>query len=321
MAAMASRAARLPALDSGLAPAQYGRHPCLQPLRRATGFHRQRGACCGHGVPEVGSSTRDGGFNAQQLHPRPEGRSPQRLDQWEVRAAEQGGIDARRQQRRAVPCDQGLQFGAVEVAGLDVINHASTALHRHGMSAGVPLDQGLQPRTGRRRRCRQQADAPIVRRRDSGLDAGLGAHEQPIRPSSPQRLDGMGCRRVAGDHDQVGAALDQMLADREAPGADVLGAAVAVGSVGGVRQVAQAGGGEQRAKFAQHREAADAGIENADLAALRGVGVHGLRQSICMIREGSPINLSRAPTVAWLESNDRAFLCACLPGCALKIPG
>jgi hypothetical protein len=82
-----------------------------------------------------------------------------------------------------------------------------------------------------------------------------------------QRLDGVRRGGVACHDDQRRAAFDQVLRDGDAARPDLFGAAVAVGCVSRVCQVAQRRRRQQCVQFTQHGEAADAGVEDADLAA------------------------------------------------------
>ena len=200
-------------------------------------------------------------FNLKQLHCGPQLRLPQCADEGVMSTAEQHRIHARRLEWRAVAGHQVLQLGTVQVARLDVFDHARAG-HRNYLAAlCMPLQKGTEARAVDRCSGGQNANLASPACGHRRLHARFDAYDRQIRVACPHRF----CRRrrggVAGNDHQLGAGIDQVLSQCEATFNDEALAALAIRCMGTVRYVKQRYAGQGRAQGGQYGEATDARIK------------------------------------------------------------
>ena len=136
-------------------------------------------------------------------------------------------------------------------------------------ASGERVGEPREPRAGDRLTRRQHADDARSRRRRRGLHGRLDGHDRN-GPRLSQQVDGEARRGVAGDHDGLGALRHEEVDDGRRALADDLDRLVAVRGMAGIGHVDQVLARQLAADFAQQRESADAGVEDAD-----GFGAHG----------------------------------------------
>jgi hypothetical protein len=105
---------------------------------------------------------------------------------------------------------------------------------------------------------------PRSRGRQPRLGANDGDHGQALLELRAQCRQRSGSGRVAGDHERLGAPLEQDGGELAREPKQLLGRAVPVREAGGVPEIEEVLMGERHEALVQDREAADARIEDGD---------------------------------------------------------
>jgi len=228
---------------------------------------------------------RERGARGDELHARPEHPLEHRAHERIVRAAEDHRVDVRLAQRPAVAA-HGVDEALVErEAALDDRREVGA---RHGRQRHVRVDGGERLGVGAAvdgRRRGKQPDAPGLGGR-RGLH-GLRAHDpehvdaqRRLHHPPPQRGHRRRRRRVARDDEQLRAARQERLGDPDGERLELLATARAVRKARRVAEVQEVLVRKRHEQLVQDREAADAGVEDADRTGARiCAGGHGGSQA------------------------------------------
>src|SRR5690606_1635739 len=181
------------------------------------------------------------------------------------------------QQRLDPAAQQSAGARAVQLAGLDLFHQPRTGLGDHPHVAGEAVQQGgelgaLQGAGGG-----QHADHAAAGGRGRRLHRRFHADDRQLRVALAQvshRRRGGG---VAGQHQRLGALLQEKPGDLLAALANELRTLLAIGHMTAVGDVEQRLLRQPRANLVQHREAADAGVEHADRRRVHGRPPHTLQ--------------------------------------------
>ena len=179
-------------------------------------------------------------------------------------AAEDQGVAARRQQRLHVGLEQRAGRRRGQRALFDALHQPRAGLGDHLHVAGEAIQQRGEAGALQRAGGGQHAHRAAAGRRRRRLDRRLHADDRQPGVALAQ----FGHRRrgggVAGQHQRLGALAEEEVGDAPAALADVFGTLLAVGHVAAVGDVQQRLGRQPRADLAEHRQAADPGIEYPD---------------------------------------------------------
>ncbi|SPC13398.1 hypothetical protein CT19431_60062 [Cupriavidus taiwanensis] len=187
-----------------------------------------------------------------------------------VGAAQHQGIGAGVEHRREIGLQALAHGGSVELALFDQRHQSQRRLAQEAAFAVQRCQQPREFRALERIGGRQHAHHLADAGRGGGLQAGFDPDDRH-RQALTQQRHGMAGGGIAGDHQRLAALADHPLAGLQRAGFDEVLRFFAVGRVLRVGQVQQRLVRQQGADLAQHRQAAEAGIEDAD-----GCGVHGV---------------------------------------------
>lgn len=178
-------------------------------------------------------------------------------------AAQNQHVGTGLQQRLHVAAQQGAKLGAGQIAALDMLDQPRAGLGDHLQVARMLLQQVMEFLPAQRGAGGEDSDHAAARGRHRRLHGRLHADERQ-RIGRAQMLDRGDRRGVAGDDDQLGSGSDQLLGDRHAACPDLRLGLAAIRAVAAVGEIDQLLGRQLAPDLAQHRQAADAGIEYAD---------------------------------------------------------
>ena len=180
-----------------------------------------------------------------------------------MRAAQHQHIGTGSDQRQRIRRKQAAGFRAVEITTLDLLDQARARLGDHPHRSAVAVDQPMQLVAGQRRTRGQHADHTGPGGGNGRLHRRLHADERD-RVVRAQVFHGRDGCRVAGHHDQLRAGAEQALGDGFRPRDDLVGRLLAVRAMPGIGYVDRRQVRPLRDDLAQHRQPAEAGIEDAD---------------------------------------------------------
>ena len=241
------------------------------------------------------------------LHPAAERALEHRAHERVVGAAEDHGVDLRLAQRRAVAADRVDDAAVEREAALDDRGQVRAG-DRGDVDERVGLgDRALvgAARDGRRRG--EQPDAAVARRRHRLHRPGLhdaehvDAERRLHQAAAQHRQRGRG-GRVAGHHEQLDPARDQLLGDLERERLQLGRRALAVGEARGVREVDEVLVRQLHEQLVEDGEPADPRVEHADRAPAQLLGEGALRHAASVPRR--PPGLLADPVDRRLELLD-----------------
>ncbi len=196
-------------------------------------------------------------------------------------AAEDERINPRFDQRLQVLFDDAIRDRAFKPAFFDQRDEERAGADRDaeggierldGAFVGAALDRSARP---------DHTDMAVVGRGDGGFRPGPDHANDRDRRARFQRREGEGRSGVAGNDDGLAIFLEQHGGDLEAITLDRRSTPAAVWDAGGVAQIMNRLVRQKRPQRAHHREAADAGVEDADWSFPGGdpglAGIHLIR--------------------------------------------
>ncbi|MNB97699.1 hypothetical protein D3C75_449310 [compost metagenome] len=208
--------------------------------------------------------SRDGGAGVDQADVLGDHLPQHRLEKGVMGAAENQSVRAGSQQWLDIPGQQLAQLGAAQVAVFNQLHKPWTGLGDHFHIRGEAVEQrgelgALQSACGGQHPHHAGTGCGGGR-----LDCRLHANDGPFRIVATQVGDPGNRRRVARQHQSLGALLPKEVGHHAATLLDKCRGFFAVGNISAVGDVQQRLIGQQTLDLGQYREPTDTGVEHAD---------------------------------------------------------